>query len=132
VATRRSGPVIAIVNSSEDLVEILQQVFQDEGFQTVTGHVPNFKVGRDDLVAFFERHDPAAVVYDISPPYEENWNFLRLVRDAKSAQGRAFVLTTTNKKALDGMVGRTGAIEIIGKPFDLNEVVDAVRRALKR
>ena len=43
-----------------------------------------------------------------------------------------FVLTTTNKPALDALVGPTDALEIIGKPFDLDQLVAAVRRALAR
>jgi hypothetical protein len=40
------------------------------------------------------------------------------------------VLTTTNKRALDALVGRTPAQELVGKPFDLDALVQAVRRAL--
>ena len=47
-------------------------------------------------------------------------------------KGRPFVITTTNKPALDKLVGETEALEIIGKPYDLAQVVDAVRAALAR
>ena len=47
-------------------------------------------------------------------------------------QRREFVLTTTNKPALEQLVGDTEALEIIGKPYDLRRVIDAVRAALAR
>jgi hypothetical protein len=40
-------------------------------------------------------------------------------------------ITTTSKPALDKLVGQTEAIEIIGKPYDFQQVVDAVRSALR-
>src|SRR5262245_52436975 len=127
-----SKPTIAVFNSSADTVDLLRTALEAEGFQTVVGHIPDVKKGELDLVGFINHHAPAVVVYDISPPYDANWRFLRLVRSAEPLQRREFVLTTTNKPALDRLVGDTEALEIIGKPYDLRRVIDAVRAALAR
>ncbi len=118
---------VAVVNSSAAVIEMLRTYLEDEGHETVTLHVDDIKSGRVDLVEFLREHDPSVVLYDISIPYEENWNFLQLVRDAEVARQRRFVITTTNKERLDQLVGPTGAIEIVGKPFDLDQVGAAVR-----
>ena len=123
---------IAVFNSSEDTVELLRTALEAEGFQTVVGHIPDVKKGELDLVGFINHHAPAVVVYDVSPPYDANWRFLRLVRSAEPLQRREFVLTTTNKPALDKLVGDTEALEVIGKPYDLGRIIDAVRAALTR
>ena len=127
---RAEKPVIAVFNSSNDTVDLLRTVLEEQGFQTVAGHIPDLKKGELDLVAFIQHHAPSVIVYDISPPYDANWTFLRLVRSSEPVRDRRFVITTTNKPALDKLVGATEAIEIIGKPYDLQQVVAAVRSAL--
>ena len=123
-------PIIAVFNSSDDTVEMLRTALEGEGLHTVPGHIPDLKKGELDFVAFLEDHRPAVIVYDISPPYDTNWNFLKLVRSSQPAQACRFVLTTTNKPVLDRLVGDNEALEIIGKPYDLDRVVSAVRGAL--
>jgi CheY-like chemotaxis protein len=127
-----SKPTIAVFNSSEDTVELLRTALEAEGFQTVAGRIPDVKKGDLDLIDFVNHHTPSVILYDISPPYDANWRFLRLVRSSESLKKHQFVLTTTNKPALEQLVGETEALEIIGKPYDLRQVVDAVRTALAR
>jgi CheY-like chemotaxis protein len=132
-AARGAGkPIIAVFNSSYDTVELLRTALDEQGFHTVVGHIPEVKTGELDLISFVEHHAPSVIVYDISPPYDLNWNFLRLVRSSEPVKDLQFVLTTTNKPALDKLVGETKAIEIIGKPYDLQQVIQGVRSALAR
>src|SRR5256712_10048434 len=87
--------------------------------------------GTLDLVAFLEEHDPRVIVYDLPRPFERHWNFLRLLRQTDALRNRTWILTTTDKKALDPAVGASDVIEIaFGAPYDLGAVVKAVHHAL--
>jgi CheY-like chemotaxis protein len=123
--------VIAVVNSNEDTVEMLRSCLQQHGFSSiVTGHIHDFKTGLSDFPAFVSQHDPKVIVYDVSIPYDKNWTFLRLLLDTEAMRGRKVVVTTTNKDRLDELVGPTDAIEIVGKPYDLERIVGAVKSAI--
>src|SRR5438093_3277565 len=122
---------VAIFNSRADFIDDLRKALDREGFPTVTALLAEIQDGTLDLVAFLETHDPRVIVYDLPRPFERHWNFLRLLKQTDALRKRTWILTTTDKKALDAAVGASGVIEIVfGEPYSVAEVVDAVRHAL--
>ena len=78
------------------------------------------------------KHNPEVVIFDISPPYDENWQFFKTMRDADVMRGRGSVLTTTNKNRLDEVVGAdSDAIEIVGRPQDVQQIRAAITAATR-
>ena len=122
--------VVAVINSNADTVEMLRLALQRAGFESVTAHIEEIKRGLLDFPGFLAEHAPRVVIYDIPPPYDQNWQFLKLLRTTEAMRERAIVLTTTHKGHLEKLVGPTDAIEIVGKPYDLDQVIRAVQHAL--
>jgi DNA-binding NarL/FixJ family response regulator len=122
---------VAIFNSRAEFMDGLREALDREGVPTATALLAEIQDGTLDLVAFLEAHDPLVIVYDLPRPFERHWNFLRLLKQIDSLRKRTWILTTTDKKALDAAVGASGVIEIVfGEPYSIGEVVDAVHHAL--
>jgi DNA-binding response OmpR family regulator len=133
----RSAPtkrVLALFNASDDTVEIVQRMLTAAGFDCLVGcHFADLKKGAVDFARYIGTHQPDVVIFDISPPYNENWSFFKKLRDGKAMEGRGLVLTTTNKERLDEAVGKDSrAFEIVGKPYDLDQIERAIETALKQ
>ncbi|MES2526472.1 MAG: hypothetical protein V4598_05270 [Bdellovibrionota bacterium] len=128
----RKQQVIAVINSTIDVVDILEICLQDEGYNTVGGLIPDFKRGQKDMVAFMEEHRPDLIVWDIAPPYEQNVIFLKMVRNMRVMENVKWIFTTTNKAALAKTSESIEAHEIIGKPMDLEVIINLVKTTLAK
>jgi DNA-binding NtrC family response regulator len=123
-------PVVAVFNSSDDMVELLRMMLENNGFVVVSGHIADLRRGKLDLQAFVTQNQPRAVVYDLVPPYDAQWAFLDHLRQVSPLRDVPFVITSTNAKMARELAGRTEqVIEILGRPFDMDELLKAVRRA---
>jgi DNA-binding NarL/FixJ family response regulator len=126
-----SRPVVAIFNSNDDVVEMLRLALEQAGMVVVSGHIDAVRRGEQRLSDFVEEHDPAAILYDLVPPYDRSWRFLEHLRETPSMRGRRFVITSTNAQRAKDIIGAEHVYEVVGKPYDIDAIVKAVEAAAR-
>lgn len=125
-------PIVAILNSNDDTVEMLRMMLETEGIVAVSAHVSDIRRGEFDFSGFLKEHDPKVIIYDMVPPYDRAWLFLQHLRGTAAGSSRKYVLTSTNPQRVHEIAGITEPVlEIIGKPYDLKVITDAVQKALE-
>jgi CheY-like chemotaxis protein len=124
-------PVVAVLNSSDDTVELLRMALENAGLATVSLHLDEIRRQGIDLIDFVKQHDPKVVLYDLAPPYDRSWLFLQHLRNTGALKGRPFVLTSTNPARVKQIAHvEEPILEVIGKPYDIDEIVSAVQAKL--
>lgn len=126
-------PVVAVLNSNDDTVELIRYYLENEGYVVVSAHLADVKRGETSIEEYIAEHDPKVILYDIAPPYDRSWLFLQHIRSQSAIRGRRFVLTSTHPERVQQIAGEAAAEEIheiIGKPYDLQQIVNAVKQAL--
>ncbi|MFN2444523.1 MAG: hypothetical protein ABR606_02870 [Vicinamibacterales bacterium] len=119
--------VVAVFNTSPDAVDLLRIVLERSGFVVVTAFTYELRDAKVDIEAFVREHKPRVIVYDIAPPYERNWRLFQHFRSMDILQRTAFVVTTTNAAQVRKIAGPEQDLhEIVGKPYDLDQIVQAV------
>jgi DNA-binding NarL/FixJ family response regulator len=129
----RAQPLVAIFDSTDEVIEMLARLLEEHGCQTVIGRIEEIQSGVLDLVAFLEEHDPHVILFDLPRPYERHLNFLRLLSTTDSLKRRGWVLMTTHEEALKVAFGSVdGPPSILGKPYVPTAVLQAVHAAFER
>jgi DNA-binding response OmpR family regulator len=131
-STATAQGIVALFNASDDTIDMVQGLLTASGTgQTlISCHFADLKKGNVDFNAYMAQHDPEVVIFDLSPPYDENWQFFKTMRDSSVMRDRGVVLTTTNKNRLDEVLGRDShALEVVGRPKDLQEIDAAIKTA---
>ena len=120
-------PLIACIEASEPVAVLLHTLLAEEGYRVVICTPPPLASPRA-ITDFLREVRPQVVLYDIAPPYTAQWQGFRRVQAALPAC--PFVLMTTNKRFVDALADPTAAIETLAKPFDVDDLLAALRRGL--
>jgi hypothetical protein len=129
-SSRTAEGIVALFNASDDTIDMVQNLLTTSGSDQILiwCHFADLKKGIVDFGKYIARHNPEVVIFDISPPYDENWRFFKTMRDDARMQGRGVVLTTTNKNRLDEVLGEDSyALEVVGRVKDLQEIDAAIK-----
>ncbi len=121
--------VVAICDTHQAMCDMLSLTLEAEGWCPVVANLAALHDDADAICALLIQHQAHVVIFDIAPPYDQHWQVFLQVRACSPLPDAVYILTTTNKRHLEELVGRTPTIEVISKPFTLDRIVQAVRQA---
>lgn len=123
--SRRVQPLVAVVDDDEQVLNLLRQLFELEGFAVVEA--------RDGLEALevVAAERPDALVLDIMMPRLDGLSVLRRLRAGSDHRGLPVILLSAKATEDDVAAGlEAGADAYVTKPFEPLELVERVMRLL--
>src|SRR5476651_2626567 len=76
--------VVALFDASDDTADMVKRMLDASGYTCLIGcQFSDLKKGRVDMARYLAEHQPEVVIFDISAPYLENWQFFQALRESK-------------------------------------------------
>lgn len=131
----KNKAIIAIFNTSLQLIEALELALQSEGYQTVSGIISELMPKNASPREALDSSIPDVFICDVGMPQEEilEWINKKLILSGITGDAKV-ILTTTNLPALKALVPSTTALDVsnaIEKPFSLDMLLKRVKQAVK-
>ncbi|MCC6128847.1 MAG: response regulator [Acidobacteria bacterium] len=118
---------ILIVDDEDDVVGLLQLVFETNGFLARTAGN-----GKAAVASAYE-NPPDVIVLDVMMPEMDGWQVLKILKGDERTRHIPVVMLSARAERRDKMIGlQEGADAYIAKPFSPSEVVQEVKDLLNR
>jgi len=118
-------PKILIVDDQKGIRLLLTEVFRHEGYQTFQAS------DGKQAVEIMRAENPELVLLDMKIPGMDGLDILRRIR-AINPEVRIIMMTAYGELDMVKEAARLGAVRHFTKPFDIDELRDAVNACLKR
>jgi two-component system cell cycle response regulator DivK len=118
---------ILIVDDSEDMRILLEQILEEEE----TSYILQFAIDGQQALQKAEAFQPDLILLDMSLPGMSGWDVLpQLRRIPALVQVPVIAVTAHVSQADQERALALGCIAHLGKPFDIETMIDAINRVL--
>ncbi len=114
---------ILIIDDDPSIREIVAEALTDEGYAVRTA--VNGAEGLESLTA----HRPTLILLDMRMPVLDGWGFARALHE-RGLTVPVLVMTAAQDAAK--WAAEVGALDVIAKPFNLNDLLTTVSRTIDR
>ncbi len=115
---------IMVVDDDPAILDVMRMILEDDGYEVVTASSKAEVLG-------WAGTRPDLILLDIWLSGDSGQAICRQLKDDPTMQEIPVILVSANHDA-EGIARESGADGFIRKPFDLDEVLDTVRRQLDR
>jgi len=122
-----AAPRILLVEDDAAIREALDEVLAGLGYEVVSA--PD---GRGGLRLAAEQSEPCPILLDWRMPVLDGPEFLARLRELPRGNEFPVILSTADQTATDVAMGGEQVAAILSKPFDLDSLLAALRRASSR
>ncbi len=115
---------ILVVDDEHSILETLDMFMEEKGFKVMTADTGN------KALDLFERHHPQIVILDIRLPDQNGLDVLQSMME-KNFPSKIIMITAFQDMETTIMAMKRGAFDYIHKPLDVDQVEQAVDRAVQ-
>jgi two-component system, chemotaxis family, chemotaxis protein CheY len=117
--------VILVVDDDPDILEALSEILEAEGFE-----IRRARNGKEALERL-EPDPPQLILLDLMMPVMDGWEFAQRMRQKPAAISGIPLIVLSADRNVGPKAADIGAVGHLAKPFELNDLLEMVRKALK-
>jgi CheY-like chemotaxis protein len=114
--------LVMVVDDEPDNITTVTSVLEANGFDVVSA------VNGDDCLAKLKKVKPDLILMDIMMPGTPVREVVKKIKDIKISY---LSVVRTSEAEKEELLGQKNIVDFIQKPFDINELVDKVRKLTK-
>ena len=118
----KSGPLVLLVDDDEKVRELVRVNLEFEGY------IVREVAGADEGLSAIEEAKPDLILLDVMMPHVDGWEMLRRVQEQYGAGSIPVVMFSGKAdEAAQQQATANGAQAFVGKPFDLQQLIDQTK-----
>ncbi len=118
---------ILIVDDEQDIVESLKFVLENNDYTCYCAY------DGEDGLRLAREISPDLIILDVMMPRINGYKISRLLKFDKKYKDIPILMVTARSQEEDRLIGEeTGADEYITKPFDLDDVLNSIKKHLEK
>lgn len=125
--TQPAATRILVINDTQEILEAFRAILEEEGYETL---LYSYTITN---VHDIEQLKPDLIILDyIFGTEKAGWQMLQLLKMHRSTAGIPVIVCTAATREVREIEGYLSAhdIQLVAKPFDIDDLIGAVKRAL--